>query len=215
MLEALSSVSGEHWIKFATTALLFFIGLFKLLPYVVDKVALYHADKQKNRVEVQQISALRTMARMFDLMDSLTQKHKTLADRVIIFSGHNGGSMPEAGKPYFVSAIHSTLSRRDAIGGRPEDAYRLITVDGHYVRLLLETYENGYVHLRTDNMPECMLQDFYIEDSVKEALVFFIKTTGNHFIYASVANTGALFSESDLREIKRVMNLIKTVMRDT
>ena len=210
MIEA-AVISSETWIKIGLSLATLAAGVMKLAPWIYKTLD----DRARKRNEASQIKALRSMARMFTLMSSLTTPKARLADRVIVFAGHNGGSMPEAGKPYYVSAINSELGYDTAFENRPENRYQEVAVDRDYVNLLLDAYDEEYVHLLTDEMPTCLLRDYYLSEGVVESFVFFLRTTGHHFIYASVANTDKVATEGEVREIQRVMNMVKTSINNT
>jgi hypothetical protein len=160
----------------------------------------------------QQIAGMRAMAYCYELMDDMVDKEDGCCDRVVVFNGHNGGMLPDPGRPYYVSAIHSSFGEGRSHDKRPEALYRKILVDTYYVNMLLECYEKKWVLLDTLKMPDSLLRDFYLSEGVTQSLVFFLKTSGHSFVFGSTSTVGRSFSESELRDNYRMMNLMRTSM---
>ena len=61
-------------------------------------------------------------------------------------------------------------------------------------------------------MPDSLLKDFYTSEGVTESLVFFLKTSGNSFVFGSTSTVGRGFSDLELLDNRRMINLMRTSM---
>ncbi len=164
--------------------------------------------------EERQIAGLRAIAYILDVMKSMTQPGINICDRAIMFNGHNGGGLPDPSRPYYISAIYSETSSAYKLAERPEARYKLVPVDSQYVFTLLQSHQYGSVRLITDDMPECVLRDYYMTEGVNESIIYFVRMAANIFVFLSVARIGRRFTDAERRESNRCVQLIRAAMID-
>ncbi len=167
--------------------------------------------RKKEEVKINTIQEMRSIQRIYEYMSD--QLDDTVAERVIIFAGHDSGKIPKAGSPYYMSSVywkvcHKKLSKEEALeanysAGIDIADYREIPVDGHYIGMLLHIYEHGDILIKTEELPECQLKSYYTTELVTESLVIYLGFVDCNFLYQSIAtfDEGG-FSAGDLTKIR-------------
>lgn len=170
---------------------------------------------RKSIVKRKSVKELRTIQRIYTIMHEMVAE--TSAERIIVFAGHDSGSSPKAGSPYYVSSIYWKV-RHDAcrhdvcVDVKELDSkthsdiadYKEVSVDEHYIEMLLELEDKGTVHYKTEDLPEdSQIRDFYDMEGVTESIITFLGYQKTDLLYmsaASFANDG--FSEDDEVRLK-------------
>lgn len=114
-------------------------------------------------------------------------------DRVLMFRGGNGGSVPKLGKDYFVKAVFEAHKVEP-----PESmlkTYNSIIPDSHYITMLLNLMQHKLEIINIDQLPDCLLKQIYIEENILYSEIFLIHQTEEYMFYVSVAtkNNGVNF----------------------
>ena len=153
------------------------------------------------------LTSLRKMYEIYETVDSIG--YETGADRVILFSGHNCGGVPEIYKPYNVSGLYSVGVPREIF-----ESYKELDVDPFYVETLLKASEGKPCHIEVDKMPDCQLKTYYSLEGVVESYIFYIDVVQNNLIYMRVASkqkgritkNDQTFSALKVNKIKNLLN---------
>lgn len=172
------------------------------------------AAQLQKEIERKQITGLQAIQYVLDVMRHMAVGENAVCDRVIMFNGHNSGGLPDPTRPYYVSAVYSATSDKYSPTDRPEARYKLIPVDHEYIFMLLRAHQESYVRMRTSDMPECVLRDFYQVEGVTESAVFFIRVSDDTFIFMSTALIGDYFSDDSFIECRRSIDLIRASIED-
>lgn len=122
-------------------------------------------------------------------------------DRVLLFRGGNGGSVPKIGKDYYIKATfeaHKVEPQRSLL-----KVYDNIIPDVAYITLLLNLIENKNEFFVVDSMADCLLKKIYGAENVVAAEVFLLHQTKEYIFYCSVASkTNAAFHEDIMTKIE-------------
>lgn len=153
------------------------------------------------------LESLRKMYEIYSVIDAIG--YETGADRVILFSGHNCGGVPEVFKPYTVSGLYSVGVPKEIF-----DNYKNLGVDSFYVDALLKASGQCCFFIDADKMPDCQLKTYYDLEGVKEAYIFYIDIIENNLIYMSVASKhlGGI-TKNDKTFISLQVNKIKNLLQ--
>ena len=87
---------------------------------------------------------------IIDIIDELVLD--PAIDRVLIFRGGNGGSIPKLGKDYYIKAVfeaHKTYPQISSL-----KTFAGITPDSHYISMLLNIMENKKEHFIVNQMQD-------------------------------------------------------------
>lgn len=130
----------------------------------------------------------------------------TGAERVILFAGHNQGGIPRPTCGFWVSALHGMVSHDVngslTIGKKiPFDEYKNLKVDLAYISMLLDIQNNKFKLLKTAEMPDCNLKDYYTADQIKESLIVFLGIQEKKFIYFTAAKYTDSFNKDEITRI--------------
>lgn len=152
------------------------------------------------------LKSLKKMYEIYEAVDAIG--YGTGAERVILFSGHNCGGVPEVFKPYNVSGLYSVGVPKDIF-----DNYKELDVDTFYVETLLKATAKCCHHIDINEMPECQLKTYYMLEGIVESYIFYIDVVQNNLIYMSVAtkHRGSI-SKNDLTFIGLQTNKIKNLL---
>lgn len=134
-------------------------------------------------------------------------------DRVLVFSGHNGGGLPTPGKPFVIKA-QTGWSRKP--GADPMRRYNFdIPVDSHYSRMLETLVKDGKVQLDTHDIPnDARLKTYQTSEGVTHSIMYFLRVIDNEVIYMSVASYDRPFSKDEEVELDLAVERVRSIMRN-
>lgn len=148
--------------------------------------------------------------RKWRLMTQLQQfQELPSVDRVVVFRGTNGGSIPQVGSPYMVASLH----------GHPQEVADLykepVRVDQFYARLLSRLALNKGALLTTATMPpDADLTKSHKVEGVVQAKLYFLALDPRRLLFLSVASYTHQFTEQELAkidtEVAKIQALIET-----
>lgn len=140
----------------------------------------------------------------------------TLADRFIIFRGYNGKTAFR-----IASAIYERHkeNNKTMISFGATNRYKTYEPDGHYLKFIKQVEQEGIIKLRTEEMPECDLKDFYTFENVTESYVFFLNrksvdANNDEIYYGSVATHESSFRDKAKGVLKPNLNTIARVLSE-
>ena len=129
--------------------------------------------------------------------------------RVIVFSGHNGGGIPRPGSPFFVSALHWSIEARDRT---TPNKYQNLPIDTGYISMLVDVMDRGELRFHPDDMPCCQLKDIYLSEGVEDSFVIYLGTKDKQLYYLSAATFHGAMTASQLTEIRLQANVIRNIL---
>ena len=154
------------------------------------------------------IQMAEAMQKNHDILSGLVHRNSRIANRAIIFRGHNGGGQPSSKTPFHTSASMWESDRDDNF--RAIATYQSLCVDWPYCQMLLEVIEKKLAVMEVKTMPAGLLRDIYHREKVYHAALAFIGIQGNEIIYISVARLlNEPFSNDDITQLKLAANEIK------
>lgn len=119
------------------------------------------------------------------------------AERIILFTGHNGGGIPQGGNPFYISACHWIVSdgHLDVISN-----YKNLLVDTEYMKMLQRAIreEDRTVEMLTAKMPQSQLKRYYEAESVHSALTIILGFANNKMYFLSLARYDRPFTEREI-----------------
>lgn len=133
-------------------------------------------------------------------------------ERVVFFTGHNGGKLPEISKPFYVSAHDWSIddAHRDLF---PSFGYQNVPADAGYVTLLLEMATNGVVRAFPDNMdPSSVIYRIYHAEGVRDSYWFYVGAIDSQMAFISIASVKGLISSDSLIKAEVIINRIRKNM---
>ena len=131
-------------------------------------------------------------------------------ERVLLFAGHNCGGLPSLEKPYYVTQIGKAIDPDHRI--RLGD-YTKVEVGRQYIAMLLDVFKKREISFVTRHEPEGQLKDYYTNEGVEEAKIFFLKITrsSGSFLFISISTYQKQgFSDDDKRRIRHLMTTIQS-----
>ena len=173
-------------------------------------IAAWFAERQKRIGQRDNYLGMVEFAQLYQICDTLVRED--FVDRILLFTGSNGGGVPAAGSPYYVTAM---AGYSNIPGVRPERQYSgRLPVDGHYINLLLEVIRSGNVLCTPSEMPDrAYLKAYYTNEGVKQSMLCFLKLDSTKLIYFSVANYKRSFTEDEMAKIEMAAVEARGVMR--
>lgn len=173
-------------------------------------IAAWFAERQKRIGQRDNYLGMVEFAQLYQICDVLVRED--FVDRILLFTGSNGGGVPCAGSPYYVTA---TAGYSNVPGVRPERPYSgRLPVDGHYIGLLLELCRTGQVLCTPSKMPDrAYLKAFYTNEGVKQSMLCFLKLDSTKLIYFSVANYTREFTVDEKEKIEMAAVEARGIMR--
>lgn len=150
----------------------------------------------KARSEKREQAVFAGLENTVGIMEVMATFHDIGAERVILWTGHNGGGLPAGGSPFYTSAVHRVIAQ----GHMDITAnYQNILVDGHYIKMLLRAASDSerMAVLTTKKMPECQLRRYYEAETVVESLIIVLGVARNSLYYLSVARYDRSFFEEE------------------
>lgn len=132
-------------------------------------------------------------------------------DRVLLFTGRNGGGLPTPGRKYTVEVVQGWSHKDDQ---DPKSLYAGgLAVDWHYCDMLVEMMERGEKTNTVADMPkDAMLRAYYEDEGVFQTVLFLLGCDGATLTYMSVGNYTRAFEPSELVRIRRVVERLRPLM---
>ena len=146
---------------------------------------------------------------------SILDQMKPLAnvDRVLLFTGKNGGGLPKAGKPYTVNCFFGWSM--DPLK-HPDQTYKFgLQVDACYIDMLVEVLLKGRSVQTTATMDKAAaLREMYEGESVVQALLFLLQLdmNSNELTYMSVASYRRPFTPIEYQQINLMVLRMRYLM---
>ncbi len=129
-------------------------------------------------------------------------------DRILIFRGGNGGSIPKLGKDYHIKAVfeaHKTYPQTSSL-----KTYAGITPDSHYISMLLNLMENNKESFVIDQMQDSLLKRIYDYEGIKYSEVYSLCQTEEYIFFISFSSkTHTQFTSDILIQLKIDTSLTK------
>lgn len=107
-------------------------------------------------------------------------------DRVLLFRGGNGGSIPKVGKDYYIKAIFE--AHKDEPPRPLLKVYDNVIPDAAYITLLLNLIEHKTQVYDVSAMQDCLLKKIYESENILGSEVFLLHQTKEYIFYGSVAS---------------------------
>ncbi len=160
-----------------------------------------HKAKEKGRRKRETAAQETVMQGMARLNDAYSAMYgivsATKASRVILFAGHNSGGIPNAGNPFYLSAVHwfFVADHRAKFVG-----YKNLAVDGHLVKALIDLRTDLLQSYVVAQMEACQLKDYLRLEGVEHCVLCYVGVFDRQFLFLSIANYDASqpFTQEDL-----------------
>ncbi|MDH3929833.1 MAG: hypothetical protein OEV22_18035 [Deltaproteobacteria bacterium] len=199
------------------------VGIPSVLASILAFVKWYLPWQRKSKVKNQSLNELRSIQKIYSIMHEMISE--TASERVVIFHGHDSGEIPKAGSPYYISSIYWKVRHDACYHDRCIDVaeldskthqdisdYKEVSVDSHYIDMLLDIQEQDTVRIKTDDLPaeHCMLRSFYEMEGVADSMVIYLGYSKNNLMFMSVATfRDEGFSDDDIIRLKLKSSAIK------
>ncbi len=191
------------WGAAITAVLTTIFGFFKwLLPFLRARRKL----TVENKVQMDVEEGLRRHRLLYASLRSL-EDHGI--QRSVIFAGHNDGGIPRPGTPFYVSALHWMIDRRDR---DTPDKYQHLPVDTKCIELLLRTKEQGNARFTTADMEPCQMRDVYEAEGITDSFVASLGVIDKKLFFLSAAVFSGKLTPDQITEIKIQANRISDLI---
>lgn len=169
----------------------------------------------EKRMEINLGSLAQGLRILEDQKNSLTSG----VDRAILFEGHDGGSEPKIGEPYYIDVIHPEitipelgqirLSQKEIM-----EAYSDIQVSSDYLEMLQLLIRKKDILFEVSQMPKSLLQAIYVKEGVTHSLVSYVAIVGESLFYMSQAKFDEdPFTAGQLTQAKLAANRMRSSFR--
>lgn len=153
----------------------------------------------KRRTELDVVSGITDQSQAFMLMERAIKDDG--AERVVMFTAHNCGAVPDKTRPFYVSSAHvvaNTIEHRQRAS-----AYKDIIVDSHYIQMLDAMFRDGFYHFKLETESrECVLHQFNTAEGVTDSMLCYLGVWNNSMVYVSFAKFSGLFTTTDIHNLK-------------
>lgn len=185
------------------------IAVFSGGKKVVDA---YFERAAKRVMDTKYVSGLEGIAAFHRVLEEF--KKLDFVDRMLIFRGSNCGGTPDPKRPYNVRCFFGWSKDPTK---RPEDNYNFdMVVDSHYMDMLLDVVKKTKSSQITTAMPEhSRLRNYYINEGVFAAEVFFLSLDQNEMLYLSIASYKREFTKAELISIDLIVDRARACLAST
>jgi hypothetical protein len=167
--------------------------------------------RNKSKGHKAEAEFVQSLERLRDALTLLRRMVKSVgADRAILFAGHNGGGLPTPNTAFYCSMLHAYYSEKKQLD--VADDYVGIQVDGPYIQMLIDAMQSDYVDIKTQNMPDGQLKNYYLAEGVTHSIVITLGIYNNRLIYLSAAKQGGEFSHEQKTRILLKSNRLKQII---
>lgn len=149
--------------------------VFGFIKWFLPFIKLQQQLNRKKATQAKFDEGLKSILRVNDLMDELRQ-HRHIT-RVVLLEISNGGDQPRPGSTMYASAVQ--VRRDTAEGDRDitaekalKEKYNRVTLDDHYIRMLVQIQTSGIYKFNVKNSENCMLRNFYITECIKYSEIY-------------------------------------------
>lgn len=164
-----------------------------LLPWSTKSYNNYRRERDDKLTE----DALKDFHEMCNEMHAL----KNIGyERVIIFTGHNTGGIPQPGAPFYASAIHWDVDNEDR---NYPARYQNLPLDAACIRALMNVRDQGVVRVTPDNI-EGLTKQLYLIEGVKDSLWINLGIKDRKFYFMSVG----MYSDTPITELLQTEALV-------
>lgn len=132
------------------------------------------------------LGRIRRMQKFLHLFETLRIIEEV--QRCVIFTGHNCGGMPSAGKAYTVQCLDGWSVKPGKTD--PAKTYNFsMRVDAHHTHMLQIMIEKGFVVKEVKDMPnDATLRAYYESEGVKFTNLYYLGILDDELIYLSVGS---------------------------
>ena len=151
------------------------------LRYIVEAVI----ARRKNRARKKHIDGLKRITKIYDELNQIIAADSNI-NRVMVIRSSNSGSIPSPGCRIFIRVLHEAYrSLSDSI--IHSNLWDERQADQHYISLVREVAQEGYVELKASELPEeSALRAVYDASHTECSKVFRLELTGTEMFYLSV-----------------------------
>ena len=140
---------------------------------------------RKERARKKHIDGLKRITSIYDELNQIIAADSNI-NRVMVIRSSNSGSIPSPGCRIFIRVLHEAYrSLSDSI--IHSNLWDERQADQHYISLVREVAQEGYVELKASEMPEeSALRAVYDASHTERAKVYRLELTGTEMFYLSV-----------------------------
>ena len=140
---------------------------------------------RKKRARKKHIDGLKRIANIYDELNQIIAADSNI-NRVMVIRSSNSGSIPSPGCRIFIRVLHEAYrSLSDSI--IHSNLWDERQADQHYISLVREVAQEGYVELTAAELPEeSALRAVYDASHTERAKVYRLELTGTEMFYLSV-----------------------------
>lgn len=171
-----------------------FTALFKFIRWYLER------KDRKNAEEV--VKGLQKVFEGFEHMEDMVDEE---IHRAMLFSGHNCGGIPRLNASFYVTALRAV----DENSNIDWKDYKHVEADHAYVKILRNVEADGIQLVRTKELPNCLLKEYYMAEGIQESVIMFLKILDRELIYVSASTRSEEgISDKTITKLKLKANLL-------
>lgn len=157
--------------------------LFSGLKEIINEWARNIVSQMKRKTYLTRIERLASFLHVLESIRDLPE-----VQRCILFTGHNCGGLPTAGKEYSVRALEGWTTKEGKES--PEEKFNFaLKVDAHYTKALKDMMEQGHINQLVADMDiNAKLRAYYESEGVKFTRMYFLGIAEQDLIFLSVGS---------------------------
>lgn len=206
-MDSWSTLTAAVALGLAGLVAVFFSGLRDLVNEWVRGMVSY----MKRKTYLTRIERLSAFLHVLESVRNLPE-----VQRCVLFTGHNCGGVPTAGREYSVRALDGWTTKEGKPS--PEDVFNFpFKVDSHYTRALTAMIEKGsHEQLVSAMDPASKMKPFYENEGVKFKRFYFLGIVEQDLIFLSVASYDAdHFSRPTDIELQLKVDRMRNLISDS
>jgi hypothetical protein len=132
-------------------------------------------------------------------------------DRVLIFRGGNGGSIPKLGKDYFVKAVFEAHKQHPVVSSLK--TFAGVIPDSHYISILLNIMEKKKESIEVQQLPNSLLKKIYMSENITFSDIHILCQTEEYIFFCSVSTKQNINFNGDILVQLKIDNAISKLKK--
>lgn len=139
---------------------------------------------------------------VYDTLNELMIEVKP--SRILLLCAHNGGGIPQVGKPFFSTILHEVV--RDLDPGKK--SWQNQPLDQAYIKILSEMYMSDMYTIRTEDMETSILKNLYLDVGIQQSILVKIGVHQKKLYFLSLN-----FCDNEAHSLPQAFNKIRITIQ--
>lgn len=174
----------------------------------ISKKVQFKLEQWKIQTRSLHFEGLTQLKKWYEIIETL--KNLDYVDCVLIFTGRNGGGVPEPGRPYYVSARIGFSTVKNDVAKMYEGP---LPIDSYYMGYLLDMIKNQVFVITIKDMPiTANIYKYYQEEGVVQAIWYPLRVESTELLYCSIASYKKNFEPHEMAKISMIIEKLRGLM---